>query len=481
MHATLPSCTRAVKRNRPQQSRNDQNAIIRPKRYEQNLEVLTWTNWTKLYQWRHVRSTGTGIECANEAQFGETTMTDDDANELGRCLKLAKVVHDRGRDPADGTVVILGALIRAGELLAKRFTELSDAFVKFAATVIELEKAVPPEDAHDHAPGCTGLILDHGGPFECAGNGACEVEQAKAQEPSGTFPDELVERAYDASLSEGELTIYPWAKQNEPTRERARKFVGAVLAELAKALYELPAPGVLEQAARDGVLRATTNAHYAPLLATRDARIADLESRTPANEVSSAERQQYEKTIELQKQRIAELETVIDQKDACIQGKRSAVEAAEKWQSDDKARISELEKQLSEATKVPVVDGKTPGQVGHEAFLMKRFGYLAGPVYGEDVNVGEWEAVGSAVLRAFGNGAEQLREVRKRIAANYEEQTTESILETTDSHIENLEGTKVQVGRVCATCSRPEGMHYDPVAKVDTCRMFKERSDQREA
>jgi leucyl aminopeptidase (aminopeptidase T) len=54
-------------------------------------------------------------------------MTDDDAKELQSAIRLAKVAHDRGKDPADGTVVILGALIRAVELLAKRFAKAGNA------------------------------------------------------------------------------------------------------------------------------------------------------------------------------------------------------------------------------------------------------------------------------------------------------------------------------------------------------------------
>lgn len=78
---------------------------------------------------------------------------------------------------------------------------------------------------------------------------------------------------------------------------------------------------------------------------------------------------------------------------------------------DAKARIAELQKRLAEATAVPTVDGKTPGQVGHEAFLMHRFGYLAGPEWSHEDSVmrNEWEAAALAVLRAF--GGEAMRQV----------------------------------------------------------------------
>jgi hypothetical protein len=252
------------------------------------------------------------------------------------------------------------------------------------------------------------------------------------QGPTGTFPDELVERLGRAEW-EAERAVVTWGlpawelldadgKRSELTGVRA------ILAELAKMRPDWPSEDEIRGPNQMGPndngipgIAALLRDRIAPILAAKDARIATLEAANAislgaakaANEVTNSERQQFDITIGLQKQRIAELDNLridADEKHAIAQ---QYVLSLEK-------RRDELEKQLAEATKVPVVDGKTPGQVGHEAFLMKRFGYLAGPVYGEDVNVGEWEAGGSAVLRAFGNGAEALKRVREKLAANQE-------------------------------------------------------------
>jgi hypothetical protein len=242
------------------------------------------------------------------------------------------------------------------------------------------------------------------------------------KEPLGTFSDDLVERMRVA-YNEG----YGASKTGDHY-ECARAGYRAILAELAKMRPDWPSEDEIRGPNQMGPndngipgIAALLRDRIAPILAAKDARIATLEAANAislgaakaANEVTNSERQQFDITIGLQKQRIAELDNLridADEKHAIAQ---QYVLSLEK-------RRDELEKQLAEATKVPVVDGKTPGQVGHEAFLMKRFGYLAGPVYGEDVNVGEWEAGGSAVLRAFGNGAEALKRVREKLAANQE-------------------------------------------------------------
>ena len=78
------------------------------------------------------------------------------------------------------------------------------------------------------------------------------------------------------------------------------------------------------------------------LIGDRDnmrARVAELESRIPAEEVSGAERAQYDQTIKLQQKRIAD-----------------------------------LERRLAELTTPLTVDGKTPRQGDYEAYSAARLG-----------------------------------------------------------------------------------------------------------
>lgn len=101
------------------------------------------------------------------------------------------------------------------------------------------------------------------------------------------------------------------------------------------------------------------------------ARVAELEPRIPANEVTNAERAQYDQTIELQQK-----------------------------------RITDLEKRIASTPAPPTVDGKTPGQVDYEAYSAARLGP---DDHGSrwdhlDERTKQWNEAGAkAVLRAFGN------------------------------------------------------------------------------
>lgn len=135
---------------------------------------------------------------------------------------------------------------------------------------------------------------------------------------------------------------------------------------------------------------------------TMRARLAELEARMPANEVTNAERMQYETTIELQQKRIAE-----------------------------------LEKRIAELTEPMTVDGKTPGQVALEAWNPGANGYSA---YRDD-----WERSALAVLRAFGqpsqttqDAAEALRRVRKSFAG-YQGECAAVVREAIDDELAKLE------------------------------------------
>ena len=137
------------------------------------------------------------------------------------------------------------------------------------------------------------------------------------------------------------------------------------------------------------------------------ARVAELESRIPANEVTNAERAQYDQTIGLQQK-----------------------------------RITDLEKRLAEMAVPPTVDGKTPGQVFGEAFrngfgkrvvpnpdselVRTRGGDLVRDYQREQeldwANAMEIGAI--AVLRAFGNQGGQTEstnaaETLRRVMAHF--------------------------------------------------------------
>jgi hypothetical protein len=205
--------------------------------------------------------------------------------------------------------------------------------------------------------------------------------QEASTNPTLTFSDELVERlcvAYVAAYD---------AHPEEHTFERQRFGIRAILSEFASMPCELPTVQELSDLIWSGASgevvgdksRRVLNflrARLAPVLAAKDAeiaralrsemhalermgeanailggdenelientakraakRLADLESRTPANEVQNAERTQYETTIEQQRKRIEELDNLrvdADEKHAVAQWYISSLE---KWKEDNK-------------------------------------------------------------------------------------------------------------------------------------------------
>ena len=118
--------------------------------------------------------------------------------------------------------------------------------------------------------------------------------------------------------------------------------------------------------------------------------------------------------IEVRRARIAELEKELARVRATEQERRRLeIES-------HKGIVADLEKRLAEATAVPTVDGKTPGEVAYEAWRglpsSKEYARTSGAGFGavSKPERGEWEAIAQAVLRAF--GGEALRKVRERIA-----------------------------------------------------------------
>jgi len=155
-------------------------------------------------------------------------------------------------------------------------------------------------------------------------------------------------------------------------------------------------------------------------LTTLNALVRNLESRTPANEVSNAEREQYERTIELQDARIAKLEKRLAERDiqyeTLLRCKDAMGIGRDKF-CDLPARIA----LLKASSAPPTVDGKTPGQVGFEVYdKASRLFYAPSSPQSDAAYIeiwnqrsererNEWETAALAVLRTFGNGAALLR------------------------------------------------------------------------
>ena len=128
-------------------------------------------------------------------------------------------------------------------------------------------------------------------------------------------------------------------------------------------------------------------------------------ARSPANECSHAERTQYELTIEQQKAKSTELRTNND----VLLG---TIETFNECALVDKKRIAELEARIDELTRVPVVDGQTPGQLAKATFMRVTYNHH------ESEGVDRWARVANEVLRVFGNGAAALQRVRDALDAN---------------------------------------------------------------
>ncbi len=179
------------------------------------------------------------------------------------------------------------------------------------------------------------------------------------------FDEGLVERlARVAWESDARNDGLPWRLVNDGAKENLRNNARAILSEFAKTPCELPTADEIAQAWNSNAPHAPKvsvlhmlRARLAPILAAKDAeiarmstdirrmnaewfeqkrRLAELESRAPANECTNAERQQYELTIEQQRKRIEELDNLrvdADEKHAVAQWYISSLE---KWKEDNK-------------------------------------------------------------------------------------------------------------------------------------------------
>jgi len=123
-----------------------------------------------------------------------------------------------------------------------------------------------------------------------------------------SFPDELVERLAHEYVA-AESYHGAWEKQSDHGRTAVRRGIRAALAELAKMeVADLPKGLILPVGDATGAAHVVLGV-VRPILAAKDARIRELEWKAPpANEVSNAEREQYETTIRQKNERIADLE-----------------------------------------------------------------------------------------------------------------------------------------------------------------------------
>jgi hypothetical protein len=124
--------------------------------------------------------------------------------------------------------------------------------------------------------------------------------------------------------------------------------------------------------------------------------------------------QQTEADLASKRSRIAELETTIVNRDRAY----SMLEGSHAATRDER---NALEKRLAEATAVPTVDGKTPGQVAFEAWTSAFVALYGGkPVKWDPPLANIWDPTAQAVLRAFGqNAVEALGRVRAAIGARF--------------------------------------------------------------
>ena len=205
----------------------------------------------------------------------------------------------------------------------------------------------------------------------------------------------------------------------------SREHLGIALAKMFGIGVNGEADELLNRKQRELTKLADANSFLVTEHDNMRARIAELEARMPANEVTNVERAQYDRTIELQRKRIEELQANAD---GLERDRRHCVEAISESNLVPPGRtlvegIGELvrlhrhaAKKIAELEKCilrPVsVDGKTPGEVALEAWNPGANGYSA---YRDD-----WERAALAVLRAFGNQPSQTPQTNAGAVAMYE-------------------------------------------------------------
>ena len=397
----------------------------------------------------------------------------------------------------DGLVATRWAVER---LRARPVKSIESTAILALAGVVELlakglvkaptDQAQPENEAPTHAPGCTGLVLDIGGPFPCLGNGSCEVEPVKVRErlvASGDLAQSI------ASVIHGKSTL---------AMGKCQDVAIAILTELASMPIEMPTwkeiqhewNGYDDYCATDPDARADRvlllfRDRIAPILATKDTTIVqyDNERNSSARMIAAiftaicksahiklreGEGNMLVAAIKDADARIAELEKAHSPIECpickrvlslheikggtCDAGHAGSSDIEHSireqlgWCSDTSegrhiAIIAELEGQLAEATKVPMVDGKTPGRVmtekAHELFYAPDKPET--PFAWDRLSKAEQrraDETAQTVLRAFGNGAEVLRNVHQQIG-NAPGEPSEYYQAIIDAELAKLEPT----------------------------------------
>ncbi len=263
-------------------------------------------------------------------------MTREDLDELENAVRATKDIADRlgrRRESLPLEDLAICALIRAVELLAKRFTEAGDATTK-VSTALETPKNDEPCEARRKWRVDETVLSSDECPF-CDGRESVREVRKPTVGPPGTFPDELVERlagvAFDAGrddvVAHGGLDRGRWEFLHKSAREHQKSEVRAVLSELVKTPVELPTPQEIRSAwiespeeapykcrREDGVHK-MLQTRIAPILAAKDAEIARqqgvirLQNKTAEGCVSRGAHESQ----------IAELEKKLAERDARIE------------------------------------------------------------------------------------------------------------------------------------------------------------------
>jgi len=391
-------------------------------------------------------------------------------DELKTAISTARRVHDRSDGPADGTCMILGALIQAVEILAsdhlRNATKLietpTSGTYSFPDELVErLERAYRKTGSPSIAVGIRAIL------YELA---KMPVELPFDSTGHGSMLDAIIDAAMIRKPNESDRAVHAMTKDAMYALQMVHECLAPVLAakdatiaEQAKRNVELEASAKKGWSERDYVqTRANENPTKALIMrieAERDearAQVADLKTKLGAAErsVEWHRQEMIAASIELgfpgstieeaaraknkahdaDTMRITDLEhhaetlaVLADQykaeRDYGEETRRIQVERDGVFDSVGEllTRNTDLEKRLAEATQILVVDGKTPGQVSVEARRIATLhrGVAFSPGWDTfdgktvDLDAIENEAA-NAVLRAFGDKA-VLQRVRKAI------------------------------------------------------------------
>jgi hypothetical protein len=234
--------------------------------------------------------------------------------------------------------------------------------------------------------------------------------QEASTNPTVAVSGELVERLAKTTITEWEFTP-------DYVQEHRRRIVRAILAELAKMPVELPTANKLlvmwfgEEDSGGGWIGNASQAAtklrrcLAPVLAAKDAEILRQQGVIRLQNKCAEDYVPRAQLVDMTRDWMA-AQSALD-----VEKERHRKTTQELGAAHD--RIAELEKRLAEQSAPVDANGKTPGQVVRAVFK-------SGPPAHDDAEcASHWERAARAVLQAFGNGAEALRQVRDKIGARF--------------------------------------------------------------